>query len=161
MQAGGYTASTGARSSLTALTLSGAKTGPRHVLLGGAARELMEGLAVSASGEWVLPGGKGNGLVSVHDLWWFWTKTRDATGIVAGPARASPGLHDKPIGPSRRCDAESGREAGSFCNTNQAVADTLSACHPSQPRAGLQSVKRGARAWPRSPSNRQGSYSND
>ena len=68
------------------LTLSGAKTGDRGTLalLSEAARGLLEGLAVSASGERVLPGGKGNGTVSANDLWWFWTKTRDATGIVAG-----------------------------------------------------------------------------
>ena len=37
-------------------TLIDAKTGPRHVLLGEAARELLDGLAASASGEWVFPG---------------------------------------------------------------------------------------------------------
>ena len=38
------------------LALIDAKTGPRHVLLGEAARELLQGLVVSASGEWVFPG---------------------------------------------------------------------------------------------------------
>ena len=41
------------------LALIDAKMGPRHVLLGEAARELLEGLAASASGEWVFPGDKG------------------------------------------------------------------------------------------------------
>ena len=65
------------------LTLSDAKTGPRHVLLGEAARELLDGLAETASGEWVFPGGKGNGPLSTDDLWRFWIKARDAAGIVA------------------------------------------------------------------------------
>ena len=65
------------------LTPSDAKTGPRHVLLGEAARELLDGLAETASGEWVFPGGKGNGPLSTDDLWRFWIKTRDAAGIVA------------------------------------------------------------------------------
>ena len=38
------------------LALIDAKTGPRHVLLGEAARELLDGLAGTASGEWVFPG---------------------------------------------------------------------------------------------------------
>ena len=42
------------------LTLIDAKTGPRHVLLGEAARELLDGLAESASGAWVFPGRKGD-----------------------------------------------------------------------------------------------------
>ena len=64
------------------LTLIDAKTGPRHVLLGEAARELLNGLAETASGEWVFPGGKGNGPLSTDDLWRFWIKARDAAGIV-------------------------------------------------------------------------------
>ncbi len=60
-----------------------AKTGPRHVLLGESARELLDGLADTASGEWMFPGGKGNGPLSTNDLWAFWTKARDAAGIVA------------------------------------------------------------------------------
>lgn len=65
------------------LALIDAKTGPRHVLLGGAARELLNGLAETASGEWVFPDGKGNGPLSTNDLWAFWTRARDAAGIVA------------------------------------------------------------------------------
>ncbi|MCY4420130.1 MAG: tyrosine-type recombinase/integrase, partial [Gammaproteobacteria bacterium] len=52
-------------------------------LLGEAARELLHGLAETASGEWVFPGGKGNEPLSTDDLWRFWVKARDAAGIVA------------------------------------------------------------------------------
>ena len=65
------------------MALIDAKTGPRHVLLGEAARELLHGLAETASGEWVFPNGKGSGPLSTNDLWTFWTKVRDAAGIVA------------------------------------------------------------------------------
>ena len=65
------------------LTLIDAKTGPRHVLLGEAAPELLDSLAETASGRWVFPGGKGNGPLSTNDLWAFWTRARDAAGIVA------------------------------------------------------------------------------
>ena len=65
------------------LTLIDAKTGPRHVLLGEAARELLDDLAETASGERVFPGGNGNGPLSTNDLWVSWTKVRDAAGIVA------------------------------------------------------------------------------
>ena len=50
------------------LPLIDARTGPRHVLLGEAARELLDGLAGTASGEWVFPGYKGNGPLSTGDL---------------------------------------------------------------------------------------------
>ena len=65
------------------LALIDAKTGPRHVLLGEAARELLDRLAMSAFGEWVFPGDKGTGSLSANDLWRFWIKARDAAGIVA------------------------------------------------------------------------------
>ena len=39
----------------------------------------------------MFPGGNGNGPLSTNDLWAFWTKARDAAGIVAD-AR----LHDLP-----------------------------------------------------------------
>lgn len=65
------------------LALFDAKTGPRHVLLGEAARELLDELAETASGEWVFPGGKGNGPLSTNDPWAFCTRARDAAGIVA------------------------------------------------------------------------------
>ena len=65
------------------LALIDAKTGPRHVLLGESARELPEGVAETASGEWVFPGGKGNWPLSTNDHWAFWTRARDAAGIVA------------------------------------------------------------------------------
>lgn len=60
-----------------------AKTGPRHVLFGEAARELLDGLAETASGGRVFPGGKGNGPLSADDLWAFRTRARNAAGIVA------------------------------------------------------------------------------
>jgi len=65
------------------LALIDAKTGPRHVLLGEATRELLHGLAETASGEWVFPGGKGKRPLSTNDLWAFWTRARDGAGIVA------------------------------------------------------------------------------
>ena len=50
------------------LTLIDATTGPRHVLLGEAARELLNGLAETASDDWVLPDDSGNGPLSPNDL---------------------------------------------------------------------------------------------
>ena len=60
-----------------------AKTRPRHVLPGEAARELLVRFAEAASGEWVYPGKKGNGPLSTNVLWRLWIKARDAAGIVA------------------------------------------------------------------------------
>ena len=60
-----------------------AERGPRHVLLGEAARELLDGLSESASGEWVFPGKDEDEPLNKNDLWTFWIKTRDAAGIVA------------------------------------------------------------------------------
>ena len=65
------------------LALIDAKTGPRHVLLGEAARELLGSLAETAAGEWVFPGKSGDEPLSKNVLYWFWRKTRDAAGIVA------------------------------------------------------------------------------
>ncbi|MCY4438821.1 MAG: integrase family protein [Deltaproteobacteria bacterium] len=65
------------------LALIDAKTGPMHVLLGEAARELLDGVAETASGEWVFPGDRGSGPLSTNELWTFWTSVRDAAGIVA------------------------------------------------------------------------------
>ncbi len=71
------------RSHARPFALTDTKTGPRHVLLGESARALLDGLAESASGEWVFPGGKGNGPLSTDDLWKFWIKARDGAGVVA------------------------------------------------------------------------------
>ena len=65
------------------LALTDSKTGPRHVLLGAAARALLEGLAASASGAWVFPGRGGDEPLDRNDLWTFWTGTRREAGIVA------------------------------------------------------------------------------
>ena len=65
------------------LTLTDAKTGPRHVLLGEAARELLDSLTETASGEWVFPGRGGDEPLGKHVLYGFWLKARDAAGIVA------------------------------------------------------------------------------
>ncbi len=65
------------------LALPDTKTGPRHVLLGEAARALLAGLAESASGECVFPGRSGDGPLGSNELHYFWTTTRDAAGIVA------------------------------------------------------------------------------
>ena len=65
------------------LTLIDAKTGPRHVLLGEAARELLDNLADSASGEWNFPSEKGDEPLTKHALYSFWLKARDMAGVVA------------------------------------------------------------------------------
>ena len=82
------------------LTLIDAKTGPRHVLLGEAARELLGGLAETASGQWVFPGKDGNEPLGKDVLYWFWITTRDAAGIVADARlhdlRHSCATHDNP-----------------------------------------------------------------
>ena len=65
------------------LTLIDAKMGPRHVLLGEAARKLLGSLAETATGEWVFPAIKRDGPLSNNELHYFWTTTRDAAGIVA------------------------------------------------------------------------------
>jgi len=65
------------------LTLTDSKTGPRHVLLGEAARELLDGLAETATGEWVFPGRSGDGPLTKSALYKLWIKSRDAARIVA------------------------------------------------------------------------------
>ena len=65
------------------LTMTDAKTGPRHVLLGGAARSLLDCHAGTASGEWVFPEEGGDEPLSENALYWFWIKARHAAGIVA------------------------------------------------------------------------------
>ena len=82
MQAGRDTLPALVRGQPDRLTLIDAKTVPRHVLLGEAARELLGSLADTASGEWVFPGNKGNGPLTKHELYYFWIKTRDAAGTV-------------------------------------------------------------------------------
>ena len=65
------------------LTLIDAKTGPRHVLLGESARDLLDSLVETASGEWVFPATRRDGPLSSNELHYFRTTTRDAGGIVA------------------------------------------------------------------------------
>ena len=65
------------------LTLIDTKTGPRHVLLGDAARELLDSLAVFALGEWVFPSSRRDGPLAKNELNWFWTATRDAAEVAA------------------------------------------------------------------------------
>ena len=65
------------------LALIDAKTGPRHVLQGEAARTLLDDIADSASVEWVFPGANGSGPLTVGALYWFWTKGCDMARIVA------------------------------------------------------------------------------
>ena len=64
------------------LTLTDSKTGPRHVLLGETARELLGSLAGKAPGEWVFPGNGADEPLNKNDLWRFWITTWDAAGIV-------------------------------------------------------------------------------
>ena len=72
------------------LTLSDSKTGPRHVLLGGAARELLDGLAETATGEWVFPGKGEDEPLNKNDLWWFWTRRARCGRHCGGCAAARP-----------------------------------------------------------------------
>ena len=65
------------------LALIDAKTGPGHVLLGEAARELLDGFAETMCGEWVLPSENGEQPLTKDALYSFWITTRDAAGIVA------------------------------------------------------------------------------
>ena len=65
------------------LALEDSKTGPRHVLLGAAARALLDGHAGTVSGEWVFPRENGDGPLDKNDLYQFWLAARDAAGIVA------------------------------------------------------------------------------
>ena len=65
------------------LALIDAKTGPRHVLLGEAARELLDALAGTASGEWVFPAENGDEPLTKHALYSFWLRVREMAGIVA------------------------------------------------------------------------------
>ena len=71
------------------LALADAKTGPRHVLLGEAARELLAGLATAASGEWVFAEASTGEPTNKNTLYYFWIKTRSEAGVVA-----DAGLHD-------------------------------------------------------------------
>lgn len=74
----------------TRFTLIDAKTGPRHVLFGEAAWELLDRLAETASGEWVFPATKRDGPSASNELHYFRTTTRDAARIIVADAR----LHD-------------------------------------------------------------------
>ena len=65
------------------LALAESKTGPRDVLLGKAARELLDHLSKMRSGEWVFPGKASEKHMSEGALYWFWCWVRDETGIVA------------------------------------------------------------------------------
>ena len=72
------------------LVLHESKTGPRHVLLGETARELLGHLSERRSGEWVFPRADGNEPLNRNRLLYFWTKLRDEAGIMVADAR----LHD-------------------------------------------------------------------
>ena len=63
------------------LALVDSKTGPRHVLLGEAARKLLESLRETASREWVISGRVADEPLGKDVLYWFWVKGRDAPGI--------------------------------------------------------------------------------
>ena len=65
------------------LVLAESKTGPRHVLLGKAARELLDRLSKTRSGEWVFPGPDGDKPLNRNRLLYFWNKVRDEADIVA------------------------------------------------------------------------------
>ena len=65
------------------LILNDTKTGPRCVLLGEAARKIIEVLGDTANGEWVFPNETGDRPLTKGALYWFWTKARDMAGIVS------------------------------------------------------------------------------
>ena len=65
------------------LVLHEAKTGPRQVSLGEAARALLDRLSKTRSGEWVFPGAARGGHMSAGVLYWFWRRVRDEAGIIA------------------------------------------------------------------------------
>ena len=65
------------------LVLTDAKTGPRSVFLGEAARALLHELASTAAGEWVFPGRDSGAPLKENSLYNLWGKARDAAGIVA------------------------------------------------------------------------------
>ena len=65
------------------LVLHESKTGPRHVLLGGAARELLDSLSETAEGEWVFPGATAGRPLGEATLYLFWRRVRDEACIVA------------------------------------------------------------------------------
>ena len=70
------------------LTLITSKTRPRHVLLrhvllDDAARALLNSPAETAFGQWVFPGENGDEPLTEGALYRYWTKARDAAGVVA------------------------------------------------------------------------------
>lgn len=65
------------------LALTDAKTGPRSVFLGEAARALLRALASTAAGEWVFPGKETGAPLAENALYGFWGRARDEAGIVA------------------------------------------------------------------------------
>ena len=65
------------------LVLRDSKTGPRHVLLGGAARESLDRLSETAKGEWVFAGATAGRPLGEATLYLFWRRLRDEAGIVA------------------------------------------------------------------------------
>ena len=65
------------------LALTDAKTGPRSVFLGEAARALLRALASTAAGEWVFPGKEAGAPLKENSLYGFWGRVRDEAGIVA------------------------------------------------------------------------------
>ena len=69
------------------LVLRESKTGPRQVLLGEAARNLLDGLSKPRSGEWVFPGRAPEGHLSEGALYWFWCWVRDEAGSVGNARR--------------------------------------------------------------------------
>ena len=58
-------------------------TGPRQVLIGEPARELLDSLTDSAAGPWVVPGHDTDERVTHDDLYSHWIQARHKAGIVA------------------------------------------------------------------------------
>ncbi len=69
------------------MTLIDTKTEPRHVQLGEAVRELLDGFAGPVSGAWVFPSRSGDEPLGKNELHYFWTMVHDVAGIVADVRR--------------------------------------------------------------------------
>lgn len=65
------------------LVLTEGKTGPRDVLLGEAARDLLDRLSRTVPGGWVFPGALPGRPLSKQALYEFWRRVREEAGIVA------------------------------------------------------------------------------
>lgn len=66
------------------LVLTESKTGPRRVLLGEGARELLDRLSETASGEWVFPGATPGRPIGEAAPYLFWLQRATETHVEIG-----------------------------------------------------------------------------